>query len=303
MRETFYHRQAKLLLQVLPLIERYPVFALKGGTAINFFLRDMPRLSVDIDLTYTVVDDRATALAAIDCALVGLKADTERFIARSAVATKKVQGNAVALMVKSDGVLVKVEPNLVLRGTLFEPERLSLKKGVEDLFGLSVRVRTLATAEIYGGKICAALDRQHPRDLFDIKLLLENEGMTDATRKSFIVHLVSHDRPMAELLDPNFADLKKTFAADFEGMTFVKVSREDLEEARAKLVKAIREDLTDKERQFILSIKKGDPDWTLIGLEGVDRLPAIQWKLLNIEKMDKTKHRQALRKLEEFLGQ
>ena len=81
---------------------------------------------------------------------------------------------------------------------------------MEDLFGMSVRVRTLASAEIYGGKICAALDRQHPRDLFDIKLLLDDEGLTDAIRKSFIVHLVSHDRPMAELLDPNFADLTKS---------------------------------------------------------------------------------------------
>jgi hypothetical protein len=125
-------------------------------------------------------------------------------------------------------------------------------------------VRTLAAAEIYGGKICAALDRQHPRDLFDIKLLLEDEGLTDTIRKSFIVHLVSHDRPMAELLDPNFADLKTAFTADFEGMTLIKVSPEELEEARARLVKAVREGMTDKERRFILSVKKGDPDWELI---------------------------------------
>jgi hypothetical protein len=64
MEATLYHRQARLLLKILPLIERYPVFALKGGTAINFFIRDLPRLSVDIDLTYTPFDDRATALTA-----------------------------------------------------------------------------------------------------------------------------------------------------------------------------------------------------------------------------------------------
>jgi hypothetical protein len=160
----------------------------------------------------------------------------------------------------------------------------------------------MSVPELYGGKICAALDRQHPRDLFDIKLLLEREGITDATRKSFVVHLISHDRPMAELLDPNFADLKKAFTSDFEGMTLVKVSPEELEDARAKLVKAIREGLTDRERQFILSVKRGDPDWGLIGLEGVDRLPAVRWKLLNIAKMDKAKHKQALRRLEVGLG-
>jgi hypothetical protein len=303
MEEPLYHRQARLLLKILPLIERYPIFALKGGSAINFFIRDLPRLSVDIDLTYTPFDGRATALAAIDTALESLKDNIERLIPNSVVMTKRLQGGIVTLMVKVDGVMVKVEPNLILRGTIFEPVRLALKKRVGDLFGMSVRVRILAAAELYGGKICAALDRQHPRDLFDIKLLLDDEGLTDETRKSFIVHLVSHDRPMAELLDPHFADLKKAFTADFEGMTLVKVSPEELEEARARLVKAIREDMTDKERRFILSVKKGDPEWQLIELEGVSRLPAVQWKLLNIRKMDKARHRQALRRLEECLGQ
>jgi len=302
MEETLYYRQARLVLKILPLIERYPIFALKGGTALNFFIRDLPRLSVDIDLTYTPFDDRATALAAIATALEGLKGDIERLMPNSVVMTKRLQGSTVTLMVKADGVMVKVEPNLILRGTIFQPVTLLLKKRVEDLFGMSVRARTLASAEIYGGKICAALDRQHPRDLFDIKLLLDDEGLTDAIRKSFIVHLISHDRPMAELLDPNFTDLKKAFTADFEGMTLVKVSPEELEEARARLVTAIRKDMTDKERRFILSLKKGDPEWELIELEGVDRLPAVRWKLLNVRKMDKAKHRQALRRLEKCLG-
>ena len=47
-----YVNQSRLLLQLLPLIKKYPHFALKGGTAINFFIRDFPRLSVDIDLSY-----------------------------------------------------------------------------------------------------------------------------------------------------------------------------------------------------------------------------------------------------------
>lgn len=164
------------------------------------------------------------------------------------------------------------------------------------------RSQVLSVPELYGGKICAALDRQHPRDLFDIKLLLEDEGLTDEIRKSFIVHLVSHDRPMAELLNPNFLDLKKAFTADFEGMTLVRVSPEELEEARAGLVKTIRKDMTDKECRFILSIKKGDPEWELIELEGVDRLPAVQWKLLNISRTGKAKHKQALERLQSCLG-
>jgi predicted nucleotidyltransferase component of viral defense system len=302
MEESLYYRQARLLLRVLPLIERYPIFALKGGTAINFFLRDLPRLSVDIDLTYTPIDERATALAIIDSALEGLKAEIEHLVAGSVVMAKKLHGSTTALMVQADGVMVKIEPNLVLRGTLFPTSSFPLRKKAEDLFGMTAKARMLAPAEIYGGKICAALDRQHPRDLFDVKLLFENEGMTEAIRKSFIVHLVSHDRPMVEMLNPNPVHLETALAADFEGMTFIKVSREGLEEARLKLVNAIRQGLTDRERHFILSVKRGAPDWDLIELEGIDRLPAIQWKLINIGRMDKTKHRQAVQKLEKCLG-
>jgi hypothetical protein len=50
--DTVYFRQAELLLRVLPLVDREAVFALKGGTAINFFVRDLPRVPVDIDLVY-----------------------------------------------------------------------------------------------------------------------------------------------------------------------------------------------------------------------------------------------------------
>lgn len=51
-----YRAQMDLLLQVLPLVAKEESFALKGGTAINLFVRDMPRLSVDIDLTWLPFD-------------------------------------------------------------------------------------------------------------------------------------------------------------------------------------------------------------------------------------------------------
>jgi len=302
MEESAYHRQARLLLSILPLVGRYSSFAIKGGTAINFFIRDMPRLSVDIDLTYTPFDERTTALAAIGNALESLKSDIEHLIPKTVVVPGRREGRTAALLVRTDRATVKIEPNIVLRGTVFDPVTLSLSQKVQDTFGMSVRVRALATAELYGGKICAALDRQHPRDLFDIMLLLQNEGITDAIRKSFIVHLISHGRPMSELLDPNLQDLGPAFANEFQGMTFIKVSYEDLNLARTELVKAIRNGLTDNERRFILSVKRGDPDWKLLGVEGVDRLPAVQWKLLNVAKMGKDKHKRSLQKLERCLG-
>jgi hypothetical protein len=301
MNDSPYYRQARLLLRILPIISRYPVFALKGGTAINFFVRDLPRLSVDIDLTYTPVDDRETALAAISNALGDIERDIERMIGSAAIARKTIEGKTLGLVVRVEGILVKIEPNPVLRGTIYEPQALSATPRVQDEFGMSVRAKVLAMEDLYGGKICAALDRQHPRDLFDAKLLLENEGVTDSIRASFIVHLVSHDRPMSELLEPTFQDLRQIYENEFEGMTFVKISIDELEEARIRLVGTIRESLTGKEKDFILSVKRGEPRWECLGIRGIDHLPAVKWKLLNISRMDGKKHRSAILKLERCL--
>ena len=301
MEDTVYYRQAKLFLRILPVIARYPIFALKGGTAINFFIRDLPRLSVDIDLTYTPVDDRETALAAISDALGVIEKDIERLVRPAAVMRKAIEGKVMGLVIRADGALVKIEPNPVLRGTIYEPQALSVTPRVQDEFAMSVKTRVLAMEDLYGGKICAALDRQHPRDPFDVKLLFENEGITDSIRKSFIVHLISHDRPMSELLDPTFQDLKEIYENEFKGMTFVKTSLEELEAARTNLVRKIRENLTSGERWFILSVKHGEPQWELLGLDGIDLLPAVKWKLLNISRMGRTKHESAIRKLEKCL--
>ncbi len=57
----------------------------------------------------------------------------------------------------------------------------------------------------------AALDRQHPRDLFDVSALLANEGLTDALRTAFVVYLISHNRPAVELLAPGRLDIEAEF--------------------------------------------------------------------------------------------
>lgn len=302
MDNTIYYRQARLLLRILPIIARYPVFALKGGTAINFFIRDLPRLSVDIDFTYTPVDDRETALAAIGTTLGKIQQEIERLIRPTAVLRKVIEGNVVGLQVRADSSLVKIEPNTVLRGTVYEPQMLSVRPRVQDEFAMSVKTGVLAVEDLYGGKICAALDRQHPRDLFDVKMLLENEGLTDSIRRSFIVHLISHDRPMSELLEPAFQDLKEIYENEFNGMTFLKTSLDELEAARIDLFRVVKENLTDEERRFVLSVKKSAPQWELLGLDGIDLLPAVKWKLLNISKMGKAKHVAAIRKLEKCLN-
>ena len=304
MRDTIYFKQAELLLRVLPLIQSESVFALKGGTAINFFVRDMPRISVDIDLVYLPVNDRETALSQMSDALNRISAAIEKRFPGTQIAQRKINGGQFlkGMIVRREGVTVKIEPNLVLRGTVYEPETRSLCGKAEDLFELSMEIRTLSTAELYGGKICAALDRQHPRDFFDVSVLLGNEGFTEKIRKAFIVYLISHDRPIFEVLNPNPTDIRPIFEKEFRGMVTEPVTCEQLTETRQQLIESISADLTVEEKQFIVSVKVGRPQWDLLGLEGVEELPAVKWKLLNIAKIDPEKHRKAVRTLRDYLG-
>jgi predicted nucleotidyltransferase component of viral defense system len=297
--EKVYLEQARLLLRLLPLIDRHQDLALKGGTAINFFVRDLPRLSVDIDLTYLPVTSRESALSAVGTMLDDLATDANRLLPGLKISVMKSpeDGNARKLILRLGGVSVKIEPSIVLRGSVFEVERRTLTTGARSIFELSLEVQILSFADLYGGKICAALDRQHPRDLFDVKLLLDVEGFTEDVRKAFIVYLISHGRPMADLLDPRFQDLAEMFNKEFAGMSFVDISIEDLIKSRKRLVNKIRAELTDSERRFIFSVKEGNPDWHLLGISGIEGLPAVRWKLFNISRMAPQKHKKALDKL------
>jgi predicted nucleotidyltransferase component of viral defense system len=299
-----FDQQVRLLLSVLPHVMSEKKFALKGGTAINFFLRDMPRLSVDIDLTYLPIEDRATSLATISGSLETIAAKISGSMpgVRIQPDRDKVSNGIRTLLVRRSGVTIKIEPNQILRGGIFPCQEQDLCETAQERFAVFVTANRLSLEDLYGGKICAALDRQHPRDLFDIKILLENEGITDRIRKAFVGYLAGHDRPIYELLDPTRQDVRAVFERDFVGMVTVPVKYEDLIDARETLVSKIRLGLTSPERQFLLSLKAGKPEWNLLGLEGVEKLPAIQWKLANIQKMEKRKHAEMLAKLRKVLN-
>ena len=303
MKGTVFYKQTELLLRILPLIYKEDVFALKGGTAINFFVRDLPRLSVDIDLTYLPVNDRNFALNEIRSILLLISEGIKKRIPGTRVIPKRIHGAEFikGLIINREGVTVKIEPNLVLRGSVYPPEIKMLSKKAQDYFELSLQSRILSPYDLYAGKICAALDRQHPRDLFDVHLLLKNEGLKPEIRKAFIVYLVSHPRPMVEILSPQKKDIRDIFEKEFKGMIAEHITFEALETTRNKLVAILREELTPDERKFIVSMKRGQPVWDLLELEGIKDLPAVKWKLLNISKMDPSKHRKAIHKLRNYL--
>ena len=303
MKDTGYFKQAKLLLQVLPYLEKSGHFALKGGTAINLFVRDMPRLSVDIDLTYLPLNTREEALADISKSLKEVATQVRRVLGAQ-VEEQRLKGtdHTVKLTVRHQEATIKVEPNLVLRGTIYPPVQVTLCHKAEEMFELSVSARLLSLADLYGGKICAALDRQHPRDFFDIKLLLENEGLTDEIRRAFVVYLASHDRPMNELLKPKLKDMKPTFEKEFKGMTLEPIDLKHLVETRDELLRLIHKGLTVSEKKFLLSLKDGEPDWNLLELPGIERLPGFRWKLENIRQMSAKKRQEQSMRLKKAMG-
>ncbi|MGZ6237052.1 MAG: nucleotidyl transferase AbiEii/AbiGii toxin family protein, partial [Syntrophales bacterium] len=216
---------------------------------------------------------------------------------------RKIKGTDFlsGLFIQRQETIVKIEPNLVIRGSVYPPERRIMSPKARGIFEMSVECRTLSADELYAGKMCAALDRQHPRDLFDIHMLLKDGEISASMRKMFIVYLISHERPMVEVLNPGFADIKPVFETEFKDMTIEEISCEDLEKTRENLISRIAKELTVQEKQFIVSVKEGIPRWELIGLEGVANLPAVKWKLVNIGRMNLSKHKEAVRKLRDYL--
>ena len=302
LRDTPYFKQTDLLLQVLPIIAKIDNFALKGGTAINLFVRDLPRLSVDIDLTYLPLDDRATALQNISTYLIQISDECQAIFNDCHISSKHQNGYLYGLTITQNGTAIKIEPNTTIRGSVYPTETLSLCSKAQDIFGRSIDVQTLSLEDLSGGKLCAALDRQHPRDLFDLYHLYRNEGITDRIRQAFIVYLLSHNRPIAELLDPQLKDdIGETFQESFEGMAFDPVPLDDMIEIWKEVVLSLNHDFTENEREFMLSFKRKSPKWDLFPVKEIRNLPAIQWKMLNLKRMSSKKHQTAYEKLEGVL--
>lgn len=303
--QEIYKNQVALLLEVLPVLNEFNCFALKGGTAINLFVHDMPRLSVDIDLTYIPVESRDIFLPNIEAALLKMK----QLIEHLGLTVKTVfmkNGSISKIQVYTNHAMIKIEPNFVLRGTVFPCEEKELCDRAQDEFLKFIRIKTLSVADLYGGKICAALDRYHPRDLFDIKLLLENQGLTETVRQAFIVYLASGSRPMHELLEPRITEASKqefenTFQNEFSGMTAMPTEHEELKDIRAHLPQLLLSSFTENERMFLIQLKSGNPDWSLLPIDGIKNLPGIQWKLHNINKIPEEKKKEQLNKLKQVL--
>jgi hypothetical protein len=299
-----YVDQVSLLVRAIPEIAREDIFALKGGTAINLFVRDLPRLSVDIDLVYLPVADRDSSLQAVRDGLDRIASRLERD--RRMAVERRLLPDGKRLVVQSDGVTIKIEVSPVLRGTVFPPVLRSVNAAVEERFGFA-EMQLVSEADLYAGKIAAALDRQHPRDLFDIHFLFANEGICDDLFKAFLIYLVSHPRPAHELLCPHRLDISAQYSDEFLGMTVADLSLDALLEAREQLVREILGRASQgANRQFLTSFHHLTPDWDALGFEStIADLPALRWKRLNLERLrseNPAKFDHQLQALQDCLG-
>lgn len=283
-----YVRTVRLLLDIAPAVFVNPLLAMKGGTALNLFLQDMPRLSVDIDVAFTRHDmPREAAIQAIAEELTAIRDRVSR-MGYGVVTPKTAEGHEAKLFIRADDAEVKVEVNYVFRGTVLPVEARRLVPAAQERFAASVELPTLSSAELYGSKLVAALDRQHPRDLFDVKLMLDTgyrwgEEMLDC----FVVYLVGHNRPMHEVLFPTMKPLDAIFENEFDGMTGAPVELSALEAVRGRLLHELPRALLPRHREFLLSMARAAPNWALMPYPHLEQLPALQWKLVNLEKLRK----------------
>ncbi|WP_376711015.1 nucleotidyl transferase AbiEii/AbiGii toxin family protein [Pseudochrobactrum lubricantis] len=279
-----YQGQVRLLMRLIPIVARETCFALKGGTAINLFIRNLPRLSVDIDLMYLPINDRPEALADIDAAMKRIKTSTLAEVPGARVAENVHDSAILRLLVMAEGTQVKIEVSPVLRGVVHEPSVIPVTEAVEEVFGFA-ETSVVSFEDLFAGKLVAALDRQHPRDLFDVRSLFAHEGLSDELREVFLVYLLSHNRPMGEVLSGRVKDLANEYRNGFEGMTEEVVHIEELIEAQQQMIEELIDGMPDEHREFLIGFERGEPDWSLLKIGHVAELPAIRWRQRNLDKL------------------
>jgi predicted nucleotidyltransferase component of viral defense system len=295
-----YRKQVALLIRIMPSIYKITDFAVHGGTAINLFHRNLPRYSVDIDLTYIPIQNRDLSIASINNYLLDIKKNLEKTIPGIIVIHKP---NVLKLLCSLADAMVKIEVNGIKRGIIGDPEELRLCEKARSEFSMDCIARTVSYSQLYGGKITAALSRQHPRDLFDCKYMVLNSF--EDVKDGFMLCLLGSDKPFIESLNPHDIDQSDALANQFQGMTETTFSYEDYISTKRNLITLIKNNLTLQDKEFLLSVEMGTPDWGKCYAGDLSKYPSVQWKLLNIAKLknnNPTKFKQGIDKLREFFS-
>ena len=292
--DDIYRRQVALLIRIMPSVFRIKDFAVHGGTAINLFYKNMPRYSVDIDLTYIPITDRRTSIDVINTHLTQLKQMIERTVPGIKVVHKP---DVLKLQCSYEGAMVKIEVNGTKRGIIGATGDHMLCARAQNEFQMGCKARIVSFSQLYGGKITAALSRQHPRDLFDCKYM-EIDNFKDV-KDGFMLCLLGSDKPIIESLRPNSIDQTEALEKQFAGMSDVPFSYAD---SRINLVKMVNDNLDSADKDFLLSFEVGNPIWNLCCAGDLSAYPSVRWKQQNIIKLKEInpqKHLDGINKLRE----
>lgn len=277
-----YKKQVALLIRIMPSVYKIKDFAVHGGTAINLFHKNMPRYSVDIDLTYIPIADRDSSLRSINQKLQEVKSSIEKSIPGIIV---KHKPEVWKLLCTLGDATVKIEVNGTKRGVIGNPVDMPICEKARNEFNMGCKARTVSFSQLYGGKITAALSRQHPRDLFDCKYMeIDN---FEQVKDGFLLCLLGSDKPIVESLQPNAINQSEVLENQFEGMTDIPFSYIDYKEARENLIELVNSNLGITDKEFLLSFESGVPNWKKCSAGDLSAFPSVQWKLLNIEKLKK----------------
>lgn len=294
-----YRKQVALLIRIMPSVYKIKEFAVHGGTAINLFHRNLLRYSVDIDVTYIPIENRQQSLASINQKLLEVKKNIEKTIPGIVV---KHKPDVWKLLCTLGDATVKIEVNATKRGIIGDVVELPLCEKARNEFSMGCKARTVSFSQLYGGKITAALSRQHPRDLFDCKYM-ELQSFDDV-KNGFMLCLLGSDKPIIESLQPNDIDQTEALENQFQGMTETPFGYEDYLESRTALLSLVNGGLTITDKEFLLSFEQGEPDWNKCCAGDLSQYPSVQWKLLNIGKLKESnpvKFEQGVNKLRRYL--
>jgi predicted nucleotidyltransferase component of viral defense system len=300
--KELYRKQVALLLQILPEIAMVKNFALHGGTAINLFELNMPRLSIDIDLTFIEIGERQADLQTIKQNLEQLKIRIKKQNPSIVFSDPLVASEHLKINCSTKDANVKIEVNQINRGIIAPLRIMTLCEKAQVDFDSFCEVSVVSKQQLWGGKIIAALDRQHPRDLFDIRNLLTGNGITTEIKNGLIFFMLCSKRPIHELLSPQIIDQQTILNSQFNGMTDESFTKEHYNSTRAELLKAIHSNLTTEDKNFLLKFTKAEPEWRKFDY---NIYPAIKWKLLNLKNLKSTnpqKFNEQIALLEETLG-
>jgi len=295
-----YREQVALLIRIMPSVYKIKDFAVHGGTAINLFIKDMPRYSVDIDITYLPLLGRNESFKNINAHLLKLKQMIEKSIPNIKIIHRPV---VLKLQCTYNGATVKIEVNGIKRGILGTVEEHFLCEKAQAEFNLGCVARIVPYSQLYGGKIAAALSRQHPRDLFDCKYMAC--ASFDEIKNGLMFSLLGSDKPIIESLQPNPINQEEALKNQFEGMSSTAFNYEDYELARKVLLKNVNTCLTNTDKNFLISFESGIPDWSKCCAGDLSNYPSIKWKRQNIEalrKQNQEKFNRGLEKLSSFLN-